>query len=127
MSDSKTANEMTQERFDAIKQSPRQASVTDIEDLCDEIERLRAGSPNVPRGLGQLCRCCQQPIRRADEECWEALFTVAARPDDNAELGLVWFNGLTAKERTQWLKAAGTNAAIEAWRLFRSGGTIRAE
>lgn len=32
---------LTRERFDAIKQSPRQASVTDVEDLCDEIEHLR--------------------------------------------------------------------------------------
>jgi hypothetical protein len=35
---------ISQDRFDAIKQSPRQADVTDVEDLCDEIERLRSES-----------------------------------------------------------------------------------
>lgn len=35
------ANRISQDRFDAIKQSPRQADVTDVEDLCDEIERLK--------------------------------------------------------------------------------------
>ena len=33
---------ISQERFDSIKQSPRSAAVTDVEDLCDEIERLTA-------------------------------------------------------------------------------------
>ena len=32
---------MNEDQFTAIKQSPRQASVSDIEELCDEIERLR--------------------------------------------------------------------------------------
>ena len=33
---------MNEEQFTRIKQSPRQASITDIEDLCDEVERLTA-------------------------------------------------------------------------------------
>ena len=32
---------MNEDQFTRIKQSPRQASTTDVEDLCDEIERLR--------------------------------------------------------------------------------------
>ena len=33
---------ISQERFDSIKQSPRSVTVTDVEDLCDEIECLAA-------------------------------------------------------------------------------------
>jgi hypothetical protein len=35
-------NRTSDERLEVIKQSPRQASVDDVEWLCDEIERLRA-------------------------------------------------------------------------------------
>ena len=32
---------MNEDQFTTIKQSPRQATTADVEDLCDEIERLR--------------------------------------------------------------------------------------
>jgi hypothetical protein len=33
---------LSAERLEDLKQSPRSANVTDVEDLCDEVERLRA-------------------------------------------------------------------------------------
>lgn len=32
---------LTEDRLDSLRQSPRQADVTDVEDLCSEIDRLR--------------------------------------------------------------------------------------
>lgn len=42
---------MTEDQFDEIKQSPRQATVTDVEDLCDEIDRLRAALADMVKEL----------------------------------------------------------------------------
>lgn len=43
--------QMTEDQFDEIKQSPRQATVTDVEDLCDEIDRLRAALADMVKEL----------------------------------------------------------------------------
>lgn len=46
--------------------------------------------------------------------------TPAERRD--AELGMAWWNGLTERERAEWMKRAGnTGVAADAWEMFKRG------
>lgn len=67
-----TANSrINRERLDAIKQSPRQATVTDVEDLCDEVERLRSvpPQPEIATRLAEAERLLEYAVGNED---WDA-------------------------------------------------------
>jgi hypothetical protein len=39
----------------------------------------------------------------------------------NDELGMVWWNRLSKKDRAEWLQVAGSARPVDAWRAFQSG------
>lgn len=67
---------LTEERLDDLRRTPRQADVTDVEDLCSEIERLRTalkriGSVECLNYQVKLPRCghCNSCIANAALGC----------------------------------------------------------
>lgn len=38
----------------------------------------------------------------------------------DAELGMAWFNGLTERERTEWLRRANSAVPADAWAAFKA-------
>lgn len=92
---------LTDEQLDALRRTPRQASVSDVEDLVSEVDRLRLGAVGLAqaelleradimrraaeRGLGQAHELCPATV-----DAWQhVLDEVAAlrcRAEESAEL-----------------------------------------
>jgi hypothetical protein len=94
---------LTKAQFNTIKQSPRQATVTDVEDLCDEIERLRAIALEVRHGNRKVTIYLDSILRSwgtnidtemsdeprsfaADQAAFDWLFEPAATPDEPSDV-----------------------------------------
>lgn len=58
---------LTEERLDSIRQSPRQADVTDVEDLCSEIDRLHIVNRDLAVASEQLQRIDQAARKFVNE------------------------------------------------------------
>jgi hypothetical protein len=41
--------------------------------------------------------------------------------ENDAELGMTWWNRLTERERAEWLRRADTAVPAEAWEAFKRG------
>lgn len=93
---------MTAERFDAIKQSPRQASVTDVEDLCDEVERLRCEGEILLSKLEAIRRTREQERDYAnvcyENECLRSALDEAQKTNQNGDTEIARLN----TELAQW-------------------------
>lgn len=45
----------------------------------------------------------------------------APERDDDARMGIAWWNSLTPTRRREWLEAAHSGRPVDAWRAFQAG------
>jgi len=67
------------------------------------------------------------PVRGAASDSWRSLRAAHGLPghDDGAtaddEIGMIWWNRLSERDRAEWSRAAGnTGVAADAWAAFRA-------
>ena len=67
------------------------------------------------------------PARGAASDSWRSLRAAHGLPDhdDGAtaddEIGMIWWNRLSERDRAEWSRAAGnTGVAADAWAAFRA-------
>jgi hypothetical protein len=51
----------------------------------------------------------------------------AAHIDADAELGMTWWNGLSERERAEWLRIADSAAPADAWRAYKAAKEVPAQ
>ena len=87
---------MNEEQFTRIKQSPRQASTTDVEGLCDEIERLIAAL-RLSAGALSMVSPCTAPECKTEQLEW---LQAARQAAESALTPNVWHERVRSME---WL------------------------
>ena len=65
------------------------------------------------------------PARGAASDSWRSLRAAHGLPADRAtaddEIGMIWWNRLSERDRAEWSRAAGnTGVAADAWAAFRA-------
>ena len=65
------------------------------------------------------------PARGATSDSWRSLRAAHVLPADGAtaddEIGMIWWNRLSERDRAEWSRAAGnTGVAADAWAAFRA-------